>query len=138
MPDSPHKTGGDSLAELNRLSLETRRHIHGLFERLTEGIIILVLQLFLATSLVGAFPNFFLPPRSGWHQCILFLYIAFSIGWTTRSVYEIRTATVSGFTPTELKEGDTYNRYCMGGWFLKTLGVLILVTAIAGCSLLFL
>ena len=129
MFDKPHKTGPDALKELNDLSLETRRHLHGLFERPVEGLIILVFQFVTVIALLD------LLPESEWLLGLLFPYTAFSIFWVLRSIGLVRTAIIGSFTKEELAEGKTYERYCMGGWFLRTIGVLIIATIALGVLL---
>ena len=107
MLDKPYKSGSEALSEIENLSLETRRHLHGLFERLSEGMIILILQLTVVIVLLLAFPSLILKSYQGLG---LFIYIVFSVFWTLRSTSPIHTKLRQSFTKEELLEGKTYER----------------------------
>jgi hypothetical protein len=134
MSDLPHKIGKDALAELSSLSIDTRRHILGLFERHTEALIILALQCFGILGVVAVFPHLVLKLK-GVLQIIWLSYIGFSIFWLVRPAYAIRKEIIQSLTEEELREGNTYSRYCEGGWFYKTLGVLFIATAVLAVAL---
>jgi len=125
MFDKPHKTGSSALSELDKLSLETRRHLHGLFEQYVEGLIILIFQILLIVTILPIVPR---SASKGVGLFIWFIYLSFSAIWLLRPIIGIRTAIVKSFSQEELREAKTYERYCMGGWFLTTIGVLILAT----------
>lgn len=127
MGDKPHKAGPDALKELRSLDPETRRHIIGLFEQHTEGLIILIIQLVFAFTLISASPGY-IPNNRGLLSLAWLLYITFSVFWVVRSIGAISREVYGSFTKDELRSGRTYGRYCEGRWFLKTVGGLVIAT----------
>ena len=120
MFDQPHKLGPDALKELRSLSPETRRHMLGLFEQHTEGLTIFLIQI-VASFIYITYTD--RPILIAWG-----LYFAFSVFWVVRSIGGISAEIYGSFTKEELRANGTYRRYCDSGWFLRTIGGLILAT----------
>jgi predicted Co/Zn/Cd cation transporter (cation efflux family) len=135
MFDKPHKSEPESLAELKNLSLSTRQHLHGLFEQLTEGMIILALQIILIIFLISELAH---EGIKGWGLLLLVIYIFFSVFWSLRSISPIHSLLRESFLKEELKNSKTYERYCMGGWFIRTILGLLLATIILGLVIYYL
>ena len=134
MGDNPYKLGPSALEELRSLSLDTRRHLHGLFERFTEGLIIVALEVVFLLFSIAASPSL-IQGRSGLVKFIWLVFLFFSIAWPLRSIYEIRKEIIASLSPKEQQEGNTYSRYCEGAWFLRTLGGLIVAGIILAAVL---
>lgn len=127
MQDKPHKSGPDALQALRSLDPEVRRHLIGLFEQHTEGLIILIFQIAFAFYLLLKFPRAFEDSPIAL-SVALALYIPFSVFWVVRSINAISREVYGSFTKGEFRAGRAYARYCEGGWFLRTIAGLLLAT----------
>ncbi len=122
MGDKPHKNGPEALAEIGSLPLDTRRHLHGLIERHTEGVIVLAGLVVILPTLVSALPDA-IGKNSGVVLLGWVVFVFFSVGWCVRSVFEIRRSIIQTFSSEELREGQTYSRYCEGAVPMERLKV---------------
>ncbi len=132
--DTCKENQSETLREITLMSVDTRWHILGLFEQLTEGLIILGLQMVVILSLASAFPGLLrdrsIPVTVAW-----LLYVGFSIAWVVRPIYLIRRELCAGFTKSDFLKRENYVKYCGVSWFLKTMAGLFGSTLLLGIVL---